>query len=101
MYDVSKLEEYLSTQNINKFAYNYNIDLQTHPLSKRFVNTSSIKLRKKCHSSTNEGSRTSEMRVLDNEIHKSNLALRNFLVNTKKFLKVKSSLFQTFNQSTI
>ena len=31
----------------------------------------------------------------------SNLALRNFLVTTKKFLKVKSSLFQTFNQSTI
>ena len=31
----------------------------------------------------------------------SNLALRNFLVTAKKFLKVKSSLFQTFNQSTI
>ena len=31
----------------------------------------------------------------------SNLALRNFLVITKQFLKVKSSLFQTFNQSTI
>ena len=31
----------------------------------------------------------------------SNLALRNFLVTTKKFLKVKSSLFQTFNQSSI
>ena len=34
-------------------------------------------------------------------IVQSNLALRNFLVTTKKFLKVKSSLFQTFNQSTI
>ena len=32
-------------------------------------------------------------------IVQSNLALRNFLVTTKKFLKVKSSLFQTFNQS--
>ena len=31
----------------------------------------------------------------------SNLTLRNFLVTPKKFLKVKSSLFQTFNQSTI
>ena len=31
----------------------------------------------------------------------SNLALRNFLVTTKKFLKVKSSLFQIFNQSCI
>ena len=31
----------------------------------------------------------------------SNLTLRNFLVTTKNFLKVKSSLFQTFNQSTI
>ena len=31
----------------------------------------------------------------------SNLALRNCLVTTKKFLKVKSSLFQTFTQSTI
>ena len=61
MYDVSKLEEYLSTQNINKFAYNYNIDLQTHSLSKRCENTSSIQLRKKCQSFSNEGSRTSEM----------------------------------------
>ena len=34
-------------------------------------------------------------------IIQSNLALRNFLVTTKKFLKVKTSLFQTFNQSTI
>ena len=31
----------------------------------------------------------------------SNLALRNFFVTTKKFLQVKSSLFQTFNQSTM
>ena len=84
MYDVSKLEEYLSTQNINKFAYNYNIDLQTHPLSKRFKNTSSIKLRKKCHSSTNEGSRTSEMRVLDNEIHTVKLGFKELFGQHKK-----------------
>ena len=33
------------------------------------------------------------------QLIQSNLALRNFLVTTKKFLQVKSSLFQTFNQS--
>ena len=31
----------------------------------------------------------------------SKMVLRNFLVTTKKFLKVKSSLFQKFNQSII
>ena len=40
-------------------------------------------------------------RMMTYKVIQSNLTLRNFLVTTKKFLKVKSSLFQIFNQSTI